>query len=82
MAVMADRRMPTIGTMLVGMIGMMLFGAGGHGFFPLFVCGEQALLAFGGMFDGALHQTQNVSVGKRIVDVFCLASSFDKSHVV
>ena len=81
MAIMADRRMPTIGTMLVGVIGMMLFGAGGHRVFPLLDWGA-ALLTFSGMFDGAFHQTQNVSVGKRIVDVFCLASSFDKSHVV
>ena len=81
MAIMADRGMPTIGTMLVGVIGMMLFGAGGHRVFPLFD-GGAALLTFSGMFDGAFHQTQNVSVGKRIVDVFCLASSFDKSHVV
>jgi hypothetical protein len=81
MAIMADGRMPTIGTMLVGVIGMMLFGAGGHRVFPLFE-GGAALLTFSGMFDGAFHQTQNVSVGKRIVDVFCLASSFDKSHVV
>ena len=79
--IMADRRMPTIGTMLVGVIGMMLFGAGGHRIFPLFD-GAAALLTFSSMFDGAFHQTQNVSVGKRIVDVFCLASSFDKSHVV
>jgi hypothetical protein len=81
MAIVADRRMPTIGTMLVGVIGMMLFGAGGHRVFPLFD-GGAALLTFSGMFDGAFHQTQNVSVGKRIVDVFCLASPFDKSHVV
>jgi hypothetical protein len=81
MAIMADGRMPTIGTMLVGVIGMMFFGAGGHRVFPLFD-GGAALLTFSGMFDGAFHQTQNVSVGKRIVDVFCLASSFDKSHVV
>ena len=72
MAIMADRRMPTIGTMLVGVIGMMLFGAGGHRVFPLFE-GGAALLTFSGMFDGAFHQTQNVSVGKRIVDVLCLA---------
>src|ERR1700751_283726 len=30
MAIMADCRMPTIGTMLVVVIGMMFFGAGGH----------------------------------------------------
>lgn len=34
-AVMADRRMPTVGTMLVGMVGMMLLGAGGHDVFVL-----------------------------------------------
>ena len=31
---------------------------------------------------GASYQTQNVSVGKRIVDVLCLASSFDQPRVV
>jgi hypothetical protein len=80
MAIMADRHMPTIGAMLVVVIGVVLFGAGGHPVFPLFDWG--GLLTFSGMFDGAFHQTQNVSVGKRIVDVFCFASSFDKSHVV
>ena len=29
-ALVAYRRMPAVGTMLVGMIGMMLLGAGGH----------------------------------------------------
>jgi hypothetical protein len=32
-AFMADRRMPTVGTMLVGVVGMMLLGAGGHDVF-------------------------------------------------
>ena len=36
MAIMAHRRMPTIGTMLVVVIGVVLFGAGGHRVFPLF----------------------------------------------
>jgi hypothetical protein len=34
------------------------------------------------MFYGTLDQTQNVNVGKRIVDVLCLTPSFDKSHVM
>jgi hypothetical protein len=29
-ALMAYRRMPAVGTMLVGMVGMMLLGPGGH----------------------------------------------------
>src|SRR5258708_7780885 len=38
-ALMAHRRMPTVGTMLVGMVGMVLLGAGSHGVFSFFVCG-------------------------------------------
>ena len=34
MALMTDRRMPAVGTVLVGMIGMMLLGAGGHSILP------------------------------------------------
>jgi hypothetical protein len=40
-ALMADRRVPTVGTMLVGVVGMMLLGAGGHGAFSFFVCGPR-----------------------------------------
>jgi uncharacterized protein YjiS (DUF1127 family) len=35
MAIMADRRVPAVRTMLVGMVGMMLLGAGGHSIFLL-----------------------------------------------
>ena len=63
MAVMANRSVPAFRAMLMRMIGMMLFGAGGHRVFPLFD-GGAALLTFSGMFDGAFHQTQNVSVGE------------------
>jgi hypothetical protein len=38
-ALMADRRMPAVGTMLVGVVGVMLLGAGGHNIFSFFLCG-------------------------------------------
>jgi hypothetical protein len=39
MVVMPDRRMPTVGTMRVAVIAVMLLGAGGHCLFPFFVLG-------------------------------------------
>jgi hypothetical protein len=33
-AVVEDRRMPTVRTMLMSMVGMMLLGAGGHSILP------------------------------------------------
>jgi hypothetical protein len=42
MALMADRRMPAVGTVLVGMVGMMLLSAGGHSIFSFFVYGPGA----------------------------------------
>ena len=47
-AVMADRRMPTLRTMLVGVVGVMLLGAGGHDVFSFLVCGPRgpAVIAF------------------------------------
>jgi hypothetical protein len=74
-AVMADRRMPTLGTMFVGVVGMMLLGVGGHDGFSFLggvPRGNRRLSPFGGMFHGAFHQTQNVSVGKQVVDVLRL----------
>jgi hypothetical protein len=59
-ALMADRRMPTVVTMLVGVVGMMLLGAGGHGVFILLGLrseGDRRLSPFGGMLHGAFHQT-------------------------
>jgi hypothetical protein len=84
MALMTDRRMPAVGTVLVGMIGMMLLGAGGHSILSFFVYGPGGwrLLPFASMLHCAFHQTQNMGVGKRIVDVLCLASPFDKPHMV
>jgi hypothetical protein len=82
MAFMAYCRMPTIGTVPVRMIRMMILIASGHRDFPFFLAGRRRLRRFGSMLDGAFHQTKDVSVGKRIVDVLCLAPSFDQSHVV
>jgi hypothetical protein len=80
-ALVAYRRMPAVGTMLVGMVGMMLLGAGGHRVFSFRSAVGAGLSPFGSMLHGAFHQTQDVGVGKRIVDVLCLASPFDKPHV-
>jgi hypothetical protein len=43
MTVVTDRRMPTVGTMPVGMVEMMLLGAGGHGV-SLLCLREQAVI--------------------------------------
>ena len=59
-AFMADRGMPAVGTMLVGVVGMMLLGAGGHDDFSFWVSGPRGtggLSPFGGMLHGAFHQT-------------------------
>jgi hypothetical protein len=59
-AFMADRRMPAVGTMLVGVVGMVLLGAGGHDAFILRGLrseGDRRLSPFGGMLHGAFHQT-------------------------
>ena len=82
MAFMPYCRMPTIGTVLVRMIRMMILIASGHCDFHFFLAGRRRLRRFGSMLHGAFHQTKDVSVGKRIVDVLCLAPSFDQSHVV
>jgi hypothetical protein len=82
MVIMPDRCMPAVGTMHVAMIAMMLLGAGSHCLFPFSFTGNRWFSAFGCMVHGAFHKTQNVSVGKRIIDVLCLTPSFDKSHVM
>jgi hypothetical protein len=50
-AVMEDRCMPTVGTMLVTMIGMMFLGAAGHSVLPLLdaVRGHGRSLPFGNL---------------------------------
>jgi hypothetical protein len=40
MVIMPDRCMPTVGTMHVAMVAMMLLGAGSHCLFPFFVLGS------------------------------------------
>jgi hypothetical protein len=59
-AFMADRRMPAVGTVLVGVVRMMLLDAGGHDVFILLGLrseGDRRLSPFGGMLHGAFHQT-------------------------
>jgi hypothetical protein len=41
MVIMPDRCMPTVGTMRVAMVVMMLLGAGSHCLFPFFVLGSR-----------------------------------------
>jgi hypothetical protein len=46
-AVMVDCCMPAVGTMLVSMVRMMFFGAGGHGVLPFWLRFEaMAVIAF------------------------------------
>jgi hypothetical protein len=81
---MADAGMSTVCAMLMGMVGMVILGAGGHGVFSFFVSvkWDQRSLPFGSMFHRAFHQTQDVTVGERIVDVLCRASPLNKPHLV
>jgi hypothetical protein len=81
MPLMTYCRMPTIGTVPVRMIRMMILIASGHVTFLSSQRGRR-LLRFGSTLDAAFRQTKDVSVGKRIVDVLCFASSFNQSHVV
>ena len=75
MVVMSNRRMPTVGTMCVAMVAMMLLGAGSHSLLPFrpWFRGSQ-FLVFGCIFHRTLHQTPNVNVRKRIVDVLGMRS--------
>jgi hypothetical protein len=41
MVIMPDRRMPTVATMRVAVLDMMLLGAGSHSLFPFFVLGSR-----------------------------------------
>ena len=63
-AIMTDRRMAAGRSVLMGMVGMVLLGTGGHGvlsFWSMIRLGS-AIIAFGGMLHGAFHQSQNVAV--------------------
>jgi hypothetical protein len=72
MILMAYRHVPTIGTVPVRMIRMMIFIASGHRDFPSFLAGEQTVTSFRQHVHGAFHQTKDVSVGKRTIDKLCL----------
>ena len=64
MTIMANRRVAAVRAMLMGVVRMVLLGAGGHGvlsFWSVIRLGSAAI-AFGGMLHGAFHQSQNVAV--------------------
>ena len=84
MSIVANRGVSAIWAMLVGMVGMVLFGAGGHDARTFIFTFNQGLFGwlFRSVLNRALHQSQDVGVGKRIVDVPCLSSPFDKPHLV
>jgi hypothetical protein len=73
-AFMADTGMSTVCAMLMGMVGMVFLGACGHGVSSFFV-----LVRMRSLLHGTFHQMQDVTVGKRIVDVLCLSSPPNKS---
>ena len=78
-AFVANRRMATVGAMRVGMIRMMLLGAGSHDFpFVAYLPfnRDRRSLPFGSVRHRVLHQPQNMGIGKRIKDVFCLSPPF------
>ena len=63
MTIMANCRVAAVRAMLMGMVGMVLLGTGGHGvlsFWSMIRLGS-AIIAFGGMLHGAFHQSQNVA---------------------
>jgi hypothetical protein len=70
MAVMANRRVPAARAMLVGMVGMVLLGAGDHEIPLPLVCDPDPLL-FGGMSYRALH---HYYIGVRISVAYVLVS--------
>jgi hypothetical protein len=83
MALVSDRRVPTVGAMLVAMIGMMLLGAGRHSVFPSSFCGLSGIRGYclSARCVALSTKRENVSVGKRMVDVLCLTSPFDEPHM-
>ena len=79
-AFVANGRMATVGAMLVGMVRMMLLGTGSHAF-PFLAYlpfnRDRRSSPFGSVRHRVLHQPQNMGIGKRIKDVFCLSPPFN-----
>jgi hypothetical protein len=85
MAIMADRLMTAGRSVLMGMVGMVLLGTGGHRFLFLVVYDEtenQVSSSFGGVPQRALHQLKDMVVRDGIEDMLCLSPSFHKPHGV
>ena len=83
MAIMANGGMSAVRAVLMGMVGMVLLGASGHGTsssifnFNWSVCFMPFLLRALSRF----APSQNVAVAKCIVDMLCLSSPLDKPHL-
>lgn len=62
MVIMPDRRMPTVGTMHVAMVTMMLLGAGSHSLFPFFVLGSRETDGFSSRETGGFRRSAACSM--------------------
>jgi hypothetical protein len=62
MVIMPDRRMPTVGTMHVAMVTMMLLGAGSHSLFPFFILGSRETGGFGSQETGGFRRSAACSI--------------------
>jgi hypothetical protein len=59
MTVVTDRRMPTVGTMPMGVVMMMLLGAGGHGVSSFFAYGNRRFLPCGSRLHALSPKVRN-----------------------
>jgi hypothetical protein len=62
MVIMPDRRMPTVRTMRVAVVDMMLLGAGSHSLFPFFILGSRETGGFGSQETGGFRRSAACSI--------------------
>jgi hypothetical protein len=82
-AIMTDRRMAAGRSVLMGMVGMVLLGTGGHRFLFLVFCDKtenQGSSSFGGVPQRTLHQLKDMVVRNGIEDMLGLSPPFHKPH--
>jgi hypothetical protein len=79
--VMADSDVTAAWAVLMGVVGMVLLVASGHGALLLWVIPPGwASLSLGGVIDGTLHQLQDMKIGQRVEDVLGRAAPFHQPH--